>query len=429
MWHTRTNGGGRIAGVLAVTAAAWACGGVPAPGGSAKLDDPKALPGQIIVDPANPAWLKYNGGGPAYLVGPGDPEGFLYRGSRRGDGTRDGDQEKLIRKLIAHGGNCIYMQIVRSHGGDGERDHNPFIGSDPARGLSKPILDQWERWFRLMDDGGICIYLFFFDDGVRLWAKGDRVPPAERTFLEAIVRRFKHHKHLIWIVAEESEEAYSAARVQAVARVIRRADDHNHPIGDHHHSGVTFKAFQDGGALNHFAVQWNKPTAGELHDGMVKAWRLAAGRYGLCMSEAKGHTSGMRKKNWACAMGGAHAMVLNMDIASTPPADLKACRIQQQFLESTDFHTMAPHDELARGATRYVLADPGRSYIAYAADARGPVGLKGMKAGTYDLTWVDCVTGKTARQAGLRVAAGDRTWARPDGLGGELAVWVRRRTD
>jgi hypothetical protein len=419
--------------LLAVGAAAAGMAGAPAapPTGRvgaapAKLDDPKALPGQIIVDPAHPQWLKRNGGGPVYLCGPGDPEGFLYRGKRRADGTRQGDQLALIGKLVAHGGNCIYMQAVRSHGGDGKPDHNPFVDSDPAKGLSKPILDQWERWFRRMDDGGICIYLFLFDDSVRLWGKGDGVPAPERAFVRAIVRRFRHHKSLVWIVAEESEEAFSSRRVQAIAAIIRDADARHHPIGNHHHSGLAFKAFRDGCALGHFAIQYNKSTARELHDGMVKAWRLARGRYGLCMSEAADHMTDLRRKNWACGMGGAHAMALKMSIHDTPSEALKACRIQQRFFESTDFVTMAPHDELASAGTQWVLADPRRSYLAYAAKLTGHIGLKNTTAGTYDLTWVDCVTGGTVKQAGVSVAGGNATFPKPAAIGSELAVWIRR---
>ena len=51
--------------------------------------------GQIMIDPDNPSWLVYNrdenGDGrpdPFFLCGPGDPEGFLYRGIRNPDGTR-----------------------------------------------------------------------------------------------------------------------------------------------------------------------------------------------------------------------------------------------------------------------------------------------------------------------------------------------------
>lgn len=66
---------------------------------SSALNKSSAVPldGQIIVDPNNPSWLKYNGGGPFFLAGPGDPEGFLYRGALNADGTRNGDL------IFAHG--------------------------------------------------------------------------------------------------------------------------------------------------------------------------------------------------------------------------------------------------------------------------------------------------------------------------------------
>ncbi|KKL04296.1 hypothetical protein LCGC14_2617490, partial [marine sediment metagenome] len=82
----------------------------------------KAMLGQVVVDPKNPRWLFRRGPGGRlkglFICGPGDPEDFLYRGTRRPDGTRDGDQMKLIAKLKPTGANCIYIQAVRSHGGD-----------------------------------------------------------------------------------------------------------------------------------------------------------------------------------------------------------------------------------------------------------------------------------------------------------------------
>ncbi|MFO7899840.1 MAG: hypothetical protein R6V58_12370, partial [Planctomycetota bacterium] len=120
------------------------------------------LPGQIVVCPENPAWLvRYDPKGdhrPFFLCGPGDPEGFLYRGERRPDGTRDGDQMKLIRKLAPTGANCIYLMAVRSHGGDGDRTQNPFVRNDPKHGLNQAVLAQWERWFKAMDKAGIVIF-------------------------------------------------------------------------------------------------------------------------------------------------------------------------------------------------------------------------------------------------------------------------------
>ena len=53
---------------------------------------PEPMDGQIIVDSEHPQWLKRKGGGPFFMCGPGDPEDFLYRGTLRPDGTRDGDK-------------------------------------------------------------------------------------------------------------------------------------------------------------------------------------------------------------------------------------------------------------------------------------------------------------------------------------------------
>src|SRR5262245_5635833 len=96
----------------------------------------RPLPGQIVIDPEHHEWLKRQGGRHVFICGPGDPEVFLYRGRRKADGTRDGDQVQLIQKLIEHGGNCIYLQMVRTHGGDAKEDRtqNPFVDSDPAKG-------------------------------------------------------------------------------------------------------------------------------------------------------------------------------------------------------------------------------------------------------------------------------------------------------
>ncbi|MCD4710898.1 MAG: beta-lactamase family protein, partial [Bacteroidales bacterium] len=198
-----------------------------------------ALPGQVIVDPDHPQWLKYNGGGPFFMCGPGDPENFLYRGSRNSDGTRNGDQMALINKLKGTGANSVYLQIVRSHGGDGDSTHNPFTDSDPAKGINQDILDQWETWFDVLDENGIVIYLFFYDDGAHIWS-GDTIGSGEKSFIQTIVNRFEHHKHLIWCVAEEYQEAYSVTCVKEIAKEIRQADDYNHAIAVHKLSGLSF---------------------------------------------------------------------------------------------------------------------------------------------------------------------------------------------
>jgi len=74
-------------------------------GGGARLDDPAALPGQLIVAGGRPGYLKYNGSGVAFLAGPDNPEDFLYRGTLQPGGTRSGGgQEERIQRMAKAGG-------------------------------------------------------------------------------------------------------------------------------------------------------------------------------------------------------------------------------------------------------------------------------------------------------------------------------------
>jgi hypothetical protein len=393
------------------------------------VDDGGAPSLRIIVDPDNPRWLKHEGNGPFFMCGPGDPEDFLYRGTLNTDGTRDGDQVAIIDKLKATGANSLYFQAIRTHGGDGDETHNPFIDHDPAKGINGAVLDQWETWFNEMDGNGILIFFFFYDDGARVWNTGDGVGADERTFVQTLVNRFEHHNYLIWAIAEEYQESYSAARVSNIAAEVRAADDNDHVVAVHKLSGLDFSEFADDPNLDQFAIQYNVDTASQLHDGMVSAWNDAAGRYNLNMSEAANYGAGAtaRRKSWAVAMGGAYVMVLGWDVVGTAVEDLRDCGRLVAFMESTNFNEMAPHDELASGGTQYVMAMPGNSYIAYASNLSGDIGLTGMTAGSYDFLWLDIPTGNAVTRDRVGVGAGDQSWTPPDGIGSELAVYIKLR--
>jgi hypothetical protein len=323
------------------------------------------------------------------------------------------------------------MIAVRSHGGDGDRTHNPFVDNDPNKGVNTNVPEQWEEWFTEMDKNSIVIYLFFYDDSAKIWDTGDQVCEKEKDFIRSIVDRFEHHKSLIWCVAEEYDEAFSAERVKNIAAEIRAADDLDHVIAVHKLSGIDFSEFADDPHIDQFAIQYNVPTEDALHEGMVSAWKLARGRYNVNMSEAADFGTGeeARKKSWACAMGGAYVMVLGMDIAGSARNDIEDCGRLVRFFESTNFNLMSPHDDLKYAGTQYVLALPGDSYIAYASALEGQIGLKNMTAGSYEFRWFDCATGKQVTQEKVSVSAGNQSWPKPDGIGSELAVYIRRVGD
>lgn len=215
--------------------------------------------------------------------------------------------------------------------------------------------------------------------------------------------------------------------MQAIAEVIRHADDHGHLIGNHHHSGTTFKAWQAGGALNHFSMQFSA-TDDAAHTGAIEALEKATGRYQIIYSEStatRKSVDGMRRHAWAVATGGLMPMLLPMDIANTPVAALRQCRHLRTFFEATDFHTMAPHDELKHAETKHVLADRSRSYIAYSDSLASQLGVKEVPAGRCEVTWLDCQTGRTVNEHRLLDRGGDHAFNKPSGLGPECAAWIR----
>ncbi len=413
------------------------------------VSDPGPLPGQIVVDPRSPRWLVYNRDAdedgrldPFFLAGPGDPEDFLYRGRRRANGTRDGDQMRLIDKLRRTGANSIYLQAIRSHGGDGDATHNPFHQGNPTAGIDMAVLEQWETWFRAMDQHGIVIFFFFYDDAIRVsqrlnWRldRDGNLHPHELRFIETLVNRFEHHRHVIWAVMEEVEEMGPdyVAHAKKIAAAIRRADDHDHIIAVHKRSGVTFSEFADDPSIEQFAMQTAAMTAGALHQTAVAAWRHAAGRYNVNIAETPGvqgqhhgHGRAARLQNWAVALGGAYVMAIGWDIAHTPARTLEDAGRLVRFMEATRFHEMAPHDALGFAGTEYVLAQPGARYIAYASALSGDIGPRDMTAGIYRFLWFDIPTGATVVQEAVDVAAGDQRWRKPDAIGEELAVYITR---
>jgi hypothetical protein len=427
------------------------------------INEFKPQMGQLMVDPDNPMWMVYNRDNnkdgqldPYFMCGPGDPESFLYRGTRNADGTRNGGQLQLIEKLKENGGNCIYLMVVRTHGGDAWKDvendpanfpddkHNPWVAQNPAFGLNPDILDQWEIWFSEMDKNGITIYLFIYDDAINVGEKlgwlldaSGNLHPGERQFIQDIVNKFEHHKNLVWCMMEEGQEIGKdwQLHISKIAEVIREADDYKHVIASHQLPGNVFYHADDPN-IEQFAIQsahWEVGTTPDsIHTWLVKTWEMADGKFGLNMSEDPVHDKqskktdreGIRKRSWAMAMAGTYVMVFGMDIVNTPVEQLQDCRRQQEFFESTDFNRMTPHDELKCDGTQYVLAAPGQSYIAYSSGGSEKVGIQKMVKGKYNLKWFDCVSGKTVNANNMDVEAGDQSWKKPDGIGEEAVLYI-----
>ena len=383
--------------------------------------------GPLIVDPDHPHVFRRTDGPPMFLCGPGDPENFLYRGVQLADGTRDGDQDEIIAKLAPTGANTMYFQIVRSHGGDGDATHNPFVDGDPSLGLNEAVLDQWEGWLTAMGEAGIVPIFFFYDDSASIWSTGDVVGPEEQAFVEAIVDRFEHHPLLVWAVAEIYSSSMSVARASALAAVIDSADASDHPIAIHQGHGLVF-AFVDDPAVDSFAITYEAATPSQAHDGVASIFPGAQDEHNLLFAEAAAQGTGATARAfvWAAATAGAYVTVFGQDIASTDLADLEDCGRLREFFETTRFVDMSPHDELGGEGTAWVFARPAEAYILFGLAGEATLGLVDLPAAEWNLRWLDPAVGTRVDEV-VSHPGGPASLAVPAGFGAHAAAFLELR--
>ncbi len=86
---------------------------------------------------------------------------------------------------------------------------------------------------------------------------------------------------------------------------------------------------------------------------------------------------------------------------------------------------MHPRDDLATGASSFVLANPGVSYIVYCSGEAGEIGIKHLRPGDYQLLWIDCESGNRIQNE-VEVTSGATSWPKPPGFGEHCAVWIAR---
>lgn len=419
------------------------------------FDDPDALPGQVIVAGDPPGYLKYNGGGPVFLCGPDNPETFLFLGDLNPDGTRsNGEQQLVIDRLVESGANAFHCQMFRMRRcnikDEGDDQHCPFVDFDPSQALNDAILDQWDGWVSQLEEAGIVVHLEFYNDATDVELMGwtldedGNLHPDEKRMFEGIVTRLKHHKNIIWGI-EESLNKLPRARTphfMKLSELIAGADNHHHPIvhsfvtpdtseGDLHEDKVMSDEYV--GDPNIRLVTWlHVLPHGDDYEAQHQAYlqyaKTDSDRFIVMKNETERFPRTEPQSRiymWSCAMTGMHALEAGHDVLRRQNL-LAADGHLARFMEQTVFHTMEPRDDLAAGSARWVLADPGQSYIAYTYDYTGPMGIRNMTAGTYDLMWFDAIDGDAAVQAGLLVGSGDVTWAKPDSVGSEVALYIVR---
>ena len=423
-------------------------------------DDSAAMPGQIIVDPANPRWLRYNGGQRCFLFGAGNPEEFFFLGKRQPDGTRTGGrQSNIIKKLADTGTNTFHVLAMRDsryniEPGNGAPDCNPFVDSDISGKLDDDILSQWDGWLGEMEAAGLNVLFNFYNDfddyeekaGWKLDKDGN-LHPQEKYVIETLVNKFKHHRNILWAIEESCNKLSRAKqeRLKKVAELVAKMDNFHHPItqmfqmlyyDEVHPDRVGPEDYVNDPYVKmmtwgHYSTKAKGlPPVEQYYEELVSHWQEAAGRYVLLNTEVDKHPTvgaSSRLYGWTSAMANMYAANAyhRPDKANVPRETYLDDGRIRAFMEGTDFHRMVPRSELRNGSTLYVLASDAGSYIAYTNNAAQPVGIRDAQAGTYLLRWFDPVAGDTVEQV-LAVAAGHQVWAKPPAIVTEAALYVKR---
>jgi hypothetical protein len=424
------------------------------------LDDSAAMPGGLIVAGDAPGYLKLNGGPAVFLSGPDDPEAFLYLGTLQPDGTRQGgNQEEIIARLAANGVTAFHCQIFRmqrcNFKHEGDDTHSPFIRHDPSQPLNEAVLAQWDGWFTQLERAGIVLHFEFYNDATDVHLLGWKLDtlgnlhPDEHRFITGIVNRFKHHKNILWGLEESANKLPRdrTAQFRKMAAVVAEADNYNHPIvqsfvipndpeGDAF-AGMAMPNDYEGDA-NVRVVTWLHlfPSGEDVdmyHRELARYGRTDGRRFIVMKNETfyrryLQQQPISRQYVWAAAMAGMHMLEAQHKAERTAHGHLLGDDgLLARFMMQTDFWRMQTDNTRAHGATKWVRVNGNDSYIAYSFAATGPMGLKNVPAGKYDLLWFDSESGREVEQRGVATTAAPNTsWPKPDGFGNEVAIYIRR---
>jgi hypothetical protein len=407
--------------------------------GEAATIEPNAAP-NLTMHSSGMFYAK-NNTSPATLwfpTGPGDPEDFLCRSAT--------ERTSIINML--NGGNTLYVMAVKTHGGDGPAGCNPWIGGNPTNGLDASRLDDWYNVLDQADNKGVVIHFFIYDDNSCPWGTTascearTTLQADEGDFINAVVDRFKTLSNLVWVVAEEYTEAVRAQRANAIAARIQSRDT-VHPVGIHQPPRHPTFNFPNNNNFDVFLMELGTTVRSSqaVHDAVVKEYNAAGGRYGVVMADLEswhrdlvnaGDRTNLRRANWAAAMGGAAATLVNGTWAPqvTPPtqAMLDDMYRVHALLKGNDKSDLSNADFIKSGTTRYVRKNSANSkmlvYSESCTSAPYP-GVTTLPSGTFRATWMSTVTGTKVTQTIFSNGGVHNFGVPPAGIGAECVIWVR----
>jgi len=345
----------------------------------------RATKGAYLIDESGKPWLK---------AGANEPEDFLN------NPRLPTLQNKLeaIDDLHRMGVNSLYLMPLNI---DGDRKNVwPWIGSSSKEAKQNTDrfdvarLAEWETIFTHMQRRGIVIEMVLEDDSA--WSRF----PHERYYRE-LVARFGHHKGLIWYLAEEYNETYSAKQISRFAALMRSIDPYDHPIAIHHAGKPkALLPFLSDPNIDVASLQTNAAPQNRTAAAWWERSRRSPQRLVVSLDEtgAIGPKDRALSRHivWSAYLGGAYVELYTKPIYrkrhtfrsyESHFTDMARAR---RIIEGLPFGEMEPSNSLLRGSTpAYLFAKPGEVYVVYLPEG-GQTRIDLIKAnGQYDLQWFD----------------------------------------
>jgi hypothetical protein len=370
--------------------------------------------GAIVRDPARPRFVRYQEGRAVYLLGKfldkNAPSPLQWSQTFLSEKLTEADRKAMLQRHL--GMKLTKMSIYLADKMDyaGVAPTTPWVGTSAANDKARFDLERWrmyDRWILELRRQGLAAQLWFFADDSGF----GNLPDADRKRLIRYgMARLSGYANTLFTLALEWEEGWTVSEVESHALYLqeknpwRRLASVHGQIGDFDFPKASWADYLDlqAGTTSHLA----------LHQFGLRNRALAAKPVFQEEFSQGEENGGSRLKSWAAFTAGAAGAGTG---AFLPPL--------ADFTAKVPFERMEPHDDLVRGGTAYVLAEPGQGYAAY-LPAGGSVTLDLSAAtGTLSVEWFDPRTGAWLAPAGV-LGGAPRILKAPQS--GDWAVWIHR---
>ena len=370
--------------------------------------------GPVVENPARPRTLMYQYGRPVYLLGKfldtAAPAPIQFSHTMFSEQLTDANRQAMLDRHLGMKLNKIDVYLA-NQGDYSAVSTTPWVGSAGSSDRQRFDLARWrmyESWVLKMRAAGVVAQLWFFADDSSF---GD-LPDADRQrLIKYGMARLSGYANTMFTLALEWQEGWSADEVATNMSYLQSRNPWARLVSVHGTEGdfsfptaawADYMDTQGGNDAGYASIH-----AHGLRNRALAVKPLIQEEFGLG-SEDTAH----RQKAWAAFTAGAAGSGTGSYLA--PLAT---------FVAQIPFERMDPADSLALSGNAYVLAEQGRTYVAYLYNG-GTVQLNLAGAsGTFSAQWYDPRVGGFL-SAGSVTGGAARSFTAP--AGGDWVLYVQQ---